>query len=553
MSWSPPHLNGFEVLADTLGEMVSRHTPDGAYTYASGSTTAVFGFTPEELIGRSGYDFVHPDDVDDVRGAHGVLLNGGERVDVNYRCRHKDGAWIFCEAAALAIRDDDGALTEIMIMRRDDGATLEGDALRRMWEICFKQTSRGISVVDPETEAIVSLNPALAEMHRGTVGDFIGKPLRSLFTPGSAADIPDVSETVDKNTFVSYESDHLRLDGSVFPVRTEVMAARDEGGVVRYRIAWYDDLSERQAAERRAGLALRDFEAAFNAAPHGVAIVGLDGAFLHVNQKLIQIVGYPAAEMAGITFQEITHPDDLDADLAQVDALLAGRIDSYEMEKRYFTKDGRLIWVLLAVAIVREEDGSPRHFISQVQDISERKRLEAHTYELANRDPITSLFNRRRFEEELRLAILRCREDGESAALLLLDLDRFKSVNDSDGHVAGDRLIRLVGQTLEERISAPDIAARIGGDEFAVILRDIDLAQARAVAEEVRTAISTTATGRSCTASVGLCRLHGDVPDAETCFRAVDRAMYRAKAQGRDRVVVGSISERRAQDRPAAG
>jgi diguanylate cyclase (GGDEF)-like protein/PAS domain S-box-containing protein len=544
MPWSSPHLNGFEVLADTLGEMVSRHTPEGVYTYASGSTTAVFGFTPEELIGESGYDFVHPDDVDDVRGAHGVLLNGGERVDVNYRCRHKNGAWIFCEAAALAIRDDEGALTEIMIMRRDGTAAIEGDALRRMWEICFKQTSRGITVVDAETEAIVSLNPAVAEMHGGTVGDFVGKPLRTLFAPGSAAGIPD-SVTVDENTFVSYESEHVRLDGTLFPVRTETIAARDEEGTIRYRIAWYDDLTERQAAERRAGLVQRDFEAAFHAAPHGVAIVGLDGSFLHVNQKLTEIVGYPAAELAGITFQEITHPDDLDADLAQVGSLLAGEIDSYEMEKRYFTKDGRLIWVLLAAAIVRDEDGTPRHFISQVQDISERKRLEAHTYELANRDPITSLFNRRRFEEELRRAIGRCREEGESAALLLLDLDRFKAVNDSDGHVAGDRLIRMVGQTLDERISPPDIAARIGGDEFAVILRNIDLAQARAIAEELRTAIAAADTERPCTASLGVCRLHGDVPDAETCFRAVDRAMYRAKGQGRDRVVVGSISERR--------
>jgi diguanylate cyclase (GGDEF)-like protein/PAS domain S-box-containing protein len=475
-----------------------------------------------------------------------VLLNGGERVDVNYRCRHKNGAWIFCEAAALAIRDDEGRLTELMIMRRDGGAAIEGDALRRMWEICFKQTSRGITVVDAETEAIVSLNPSLAEMHGGTVGDFVGKPLRSLFTPESATLIPDVSGTVDENTFVSYEAEHVRLDGSVFPVRTEVMGARDEGGAVRYRIAWYDDLTERQAADRRAGIAQRDFEAAFNAAPHGVAIVGLDGTFLHVNQKLTEIVRYPAAELARITFQEITHPDDLDADLAQVNALLSGEIDSYEMEKRYFTKDGRLIWVLLAVAIVREEDGSPRHFISQVQDISERKRLEAHTHELANRDPITSLFNRRRFEEELRREIARCREGGESAALLLLDLDRFKAVNDSDGHVAGDRLIRMVGKTLDERISAPDIAARIGGDEFAVILRNIDLAQARAVAEELRMAIAAADTERTCTASLGLCRLHGEVPDAETCFRAVDRAMYRAKGQGRDRVVVGSISESRA-------
>src|SRR6201999_2595434 len=230
----------------------------------------------------------------------------------------------------------------------------------------------------------------------------------------------------------------------------------------------------------------------------------------------------------------------------QVDGLLSGEIDTYEMEKRYFTKDGHLIWVLLAVAMVREDDGTPRHFISQIQDISARKRLEEHTYELANRDPITSLYNRRRFEEELRRQIGRCREEDESAALLLLDLDRFKNVNDSDGHVAGDRLIRSVGRALDDRIDEPDVAARIGGDEFAVILRHIDLAQARAVAEELRLAIADADVERSCTASLGLCRLHGDVPDAETCFRAVDRAMYRAKGQGRDRVVVGSISERRA-------
>ncbi len=337
----------------------------------------------------------------------------------------------------------------------------------------------------------------------------------------------------------------MRLDGTTFPVRTEVVAARDERGEAQYRIAWYDDFTERRAAERRAGLAERDFEAAFHASPHGVAIVGLDGRFLHANQKLAEIIGYSGEELLSLTFQEITHPEDLDADLALVDALLTGEIDTYELEKRYYTRDGHLIWCLLAVAIVRDDDGRPRHFISQIQDISTRKRLEAHTYELANRDQITSLYNRRRFEEELKKQISRCRDEGESAALLLLDLDRFKDVNDSAGHAAGDRLIRLVGRALDERISDPDVAARIGGDEFAVILRDIDLAQARAVAEELRLAIADADAERSCTASLGLCRLHGDVPDAETCFRAVDRAMYRAKGQGRDRVVVGSISDRR--------
>jgi diguanylate cyclase (GGDEF)-like protein/PAS domain S-box-containing protein len=546
MPGSSTRLDGFELLADTLGEMVSRHSPDGTYTYASAATRDLLGYEPEELIGTTGHDLIHPDDLADVRGAHTAALNGVGRVDANCRCRHKDGSWVECETTARAARGAAGEVTEVVVVRRDVRDAIAGDALRRQWEICFKRTSRGITVVDATTGTIVSLNPAVAEMHGGTVGDFVGKPLRALFTPGSADRIPDVSDTVDKNAFISYDSEHVRLDGSVFPVRAEVMAARDEKGAVRYRIAWYDDLTERRAVERQAGLLQRDFRAAFHAAPHGVAIVGLDGRFLHLNQKLAEIIGYSVEELRDITFQQITHPEDLDADLTQVDALLAGEIDSYEMEKRYFTKQGHLIWVLLAVAIVREEDGSPRHFISQIQDISTRKRLEEHTYELANRDPITSLYNRRRFEEELKRQIARCRDEGEGAALLLLDLDRFKHVNDSDGHVAGDRLIRQVGRALDERISAPDIAARIGGDEFAVILRDIDLAQARAVAEELRLAITAADAARDCTASVGLCRLHGDVPDAETCFRAVDRAMYRAKGQGRDRVVVGSISERRA-------
>jgi diguanylate cyclase (GGDEF)-like protein/PAS domain S-box-containing protein len=546
MSASSTHLDGFELLADTLGEMVSRHDADGIYTYASDGTSALLGYEPDELIGHSGYEFIHPDDIDDLHGAHVSLMKEDDRVEVRYRHRRKDGSYAECEAIVRAIRDATGEVDELIVVKRDVGDPICGDILRRQWEICFKRTSRGISVVESTTGTIVSLNPALAEMHGGTVGDFVGKPLRTLFTAESVELIPDVSATVDKNSFVSYESQHVRLDGSVFPVRAEVMAAREQVGTALYRIAWYDDLTARQAAERRAGMAERDFEAAFHAAPHGVAIVGLDGTFLHVNQKLAEILGYSVEELVHLTFQELTHPDDLDADLAHIDALLAGEIDTYEMEKRYYTRDGHLIWVLLAVAIVRDEDDSPRHFISQIQDISTRKRLEAHTYELANRDPITSLYNRRRFEEELKQQIARCREQGESAALLLLDLDRFKNVNDSDGHVAGDHLIRLVGRALDARVSDPDVVARIGGDEFAVVLRNIDLAQARAVAEELRLAITSADTERSCTASVGLCRLHGDVPDAETCFRAVDRAMYRAKGQGRDRVVVGSISERRA-------
>jgi PAS domain S-box-containing protein len=102
------HLDGFELLADTLGEMVSRHDLKGRFTYASAGTRDLLGYEPEELIGHSTYELLHPDDVDDVRGAHVALVKGTERVELRYRYLHKDGSYVGCEAIARAIRDAAG-------------------------------------------------------------------------------------------------------------------------------------------------------------------------------------------------------------------------------------------------------------------------------------------------------------------------------------------------------------------------------------------------------------------------------------------------------------
>src|ERR1700761_7735280 len=297
MAGSSTRLDGFELLADTLGEMVSRHDAEGRYLYASAGTRGLTGYEPEELIGRSGYEFIHPGDLDDLRSAHAALVEGNDRVEIRYRHRRKDDSYAECEAVVRAVRDPDGEIEELVVVKRDAGGVVGGDVLRRQWEICFKRTSRGITVTDGRTGTIISLNPALAEMHGGTVGDFVGKPLRTLFTEASWKLIPDVATTLDRNTFVSYDSEHVRLDGTTFPMRAEVMGVRGEDDGTQYRIAWYDDLTERHAAERRAGLAERDFEAAFHASPHGVAIVGLDGHFLHVNQKLADILGYTLGQL----------------------------------------------------------------------------------------------------------------------------------------------------------------------------------------------------------------------------------------------------------------
>jgi PAS domain S-box-containing protein len=118
------------------------------------------------------------------------------------------------------------------------------------------------------------------------------------------------------------------------------------------------------------------FQNAFEHAAIGMALVALDGKWLRVNRSVCEITGYSEAELLQRSFQDITHPDDLDLDLANVRKMLANEIDSYQMEKRYFHKNGAIIWVLLSVSLVRDEEGRPRFFISQIQDITSRKESE---------------------------------------------------------------------------------------------------------------------------------------------------------------------------------
>ena len=144
-----------------------------------------------------------------------------------------------------------------------------------------------------------------------------------------------------------------------------------------------------------------------------------------------------------------------------------------------------MIWVALSLSAIREQSGEVRHFVAQMQDCTERRFFQERLRFLAEHDPLTNLYNRRRFESELERQVQMSRRHGETAALVMLDLDHFKYINDSLGHSVGDRVIAYVGSLLRARLRSSDILARIGGDEFALILPHTDAHDARWLAEEL--------------------------------------------------------------------
>ncbi len=210
----------------------------------------------------------------------------------------------------------------------------------------------------------------------------ISSKLNRQIVPGFEVFIAEAQEHIDDNREWTY----IRKDGSRFPVMLSVTAMRNESGDIMAYMGIADDITERKLAEQERQESEERFRSSFNYASHGIALVGLNGRWLRVNHALCEMLGYSEENLLRRTFQEITHPEDLQTDLEHVKRVLSGEIESYDMEKRYFHASGGIVWVMLSVSLVRDSLSQPLYFVSQVQDITEQKRamqqLQERTSEL---------------------------------------------------------------------------------------------------------------------------------------------------------------------------
>jgi diguanylate cyclase (GGDEF)-like protein/PAS domain S-box-containing protein len=308
------------------------------------------------------------------------------------------------------------------------------------------------------------------------------------------------------------------------------------------------DAMAREESETRWREAERRWQLAFEHSPVGTAIVDQDGQLAQLNDALIDLLGYSRDELHQRTFADITHPDDIDLDLQLFAELLEGVRDSYEIEKRYLHKEGHVVWGLLHVGIIRGEDGSMHSVVGQVNDISARKIAEAQIAHRANHDSLTGLPNRLRLEEVLDA----CISSGSPAGALCCGIDRFKTVNDSLGHDAGDELIRAVAARLRGALPAGMTVGRVGGDEFVVIVPDeADPEALRGVGATLLAAlhdpIGLRGYQHTVSVSIGVTVSSPRHAHADEVLRDAEQALRRAKRQGRARVEFYDPS----QDRPA--
>ena len=309
------------------------------------------------------------------------------------------------------------------------------------------------------------------------------------------------------------------------------------------------DISERERAEKELRAAEWRYRKLVEDMPVGTYVNSLEGRVTYISPHIELVLGYTPEDWVkdgGALFAAILHEDDRE----WVGALSVKCCDEgtvFEEEYRLIARDGRAVWVLDRTVPVCAPDGTPLFRQGFLLDITERKCAEDRLAHLAYHDPLTGLPNRAMFNEHLELVLARARRTGSGAAVLFIDLDDFKLVNDSFGHSAGDELLRQVADRLGAVTRSGDLVARQGGDEFLILIGDFD--GHRAEPEWMRTACDQIArkvqaalhapflvagTELHTSASIGISVFPVDATDAEGMLKNGDIAMYKVKESGRD-------------------
>jgi len=286
------------------------------------------------------------------------------------------------------------------------------------------------------------------------------------------------------------------------------------------------------------------FETFFDHARMGLALADLSTCFVRVNETYAGLLGQPPEDLVGVSFLEALHPEDRASELRRVDQLLDGQAVSLTAEERYVGHDGEVRWVLHGVSVVRGETGEPQWFAVSAQDITERRKVETELRELtaalterAVRDPLTGLANRTLLLERLRSVLARDARTGQSTAVLFLDLDGFKAVNDEHGHGIGDEVLVAVAKRLSAAVRPSDTVARLGGDEFVVLLEGATDEVIETVVERLRTAVVAPLPTLDLKVGVSIGVAVSTRGDGEprALLMAADTAMYTEKRADRNR------------------
>ena len=552
------------MLADNSTDMIFKLDLDFRRTYVSPSCRDILGYEPHELIGKRPANMAHPEDADIVTRSYRDLLVGQGRTTTISRIQHRDGHWVWIEVHKRALLDPKtGAPLGIIGTMRDISARKAAEDTVRANEALlrgvFDHTPDCILVhsVDADgTFPLETCNRAAATVTGFSLDDMSGKPLGEVLPSGCAEKmIANVRHCVDARDVVHIEyasvfgDDRREWDVNLVPIV-------DCGGNVTRVVVTARDTTERKLAEDMVRESRERYRLIADNVADVVVRLGPDLVCHFVSSASRDLLGCEPEELLALPLVDIIHPEDRAAFLHDMERLRRGSPIA-EFRFRARCNDGSHTWV--EATGQRLSDG--HSVILAMRDISRRKQIEDELETanhqlrvLASQDGLTGLPNRRSFNEVFDSEWRRAAREKSPLGLIMLDIDKFKPYNDTYGHQAGDDCLCAVARIIEGSLQRPaDFVARYGGEEFVIVLPNTDEAGTVAVAERIRRSVAASAlehrgnVGGVVTISAGTWTSGAASPsNPRDALQSADGNLYAAKAQGRNRVVHGSLSLSRA-------
>lgn len=407
----------------------------------------------------------------------------------------------------------------------------------RFYRHVIDSTVDGFFMINRERR-FVEVNEKLCELYGYTREEFLGKTPLDFITEESRAELIAQMQRIDTTDHRRYQLTARRKDGSTFPILLNNTTHRDGRGEVVGSFGFITDLTPIVAAQQAVADSERELRRILDSMQDTYYRTDAEGRLLRLSPGVQTLLGFSPDEIVGQRLADFyADPEGRAAFLAALKAG-GGSVTGYEAQMRH--KDGHAVWVLTNAQYVLDAQGKFIGVEGTTRDISEKKIAQERIDFLAHHDPLTELPNRLLVKDRFERAVKHGKRAGTRNALLFVDLDRFKPINDSHGHSVGDVVLRAVAQRLQGCVRGTDTVSRQGGDEFMMILTDLRGGEAAAqVAEKVLAALArpfhVERLAMSLGASIGIVLSPDDGEEFEDLLRKADAAMYCAKRAGGNR------------------
>ena len=512
------------------------------YVQVNERACEMLGYREEELLGKRPRDVTHPDDAQrDVELADQVLHGALQDYQIEKRLLRRDGSVVWARLTATALRDEAGkplygiGLIEDITERRE--AELALKASERRFRDLFDGVPVGVYRIDLDGR-VLDANPVLVELlgfeHRD---DLIGRSTGDLYVEESHRQAWQLLMD-QEGRVLDFETPIYRRDGRVIWVRSHTRALENADGEVTAYEGTVEDITDRRKAEERLRQSEDRFRSLVQHTSDVISLLDANGTVRYESPSGRSLTGWSERERLGQDAFAIVHGDDRAEVRRRFEALLARNDESVRMEYRVEARSGE-VRVCESIFTNQLDNRAVAGVVVTTRDVTERKRAEERLQHEVLHDALTGLPNRVLFLDRLNHCLeRRAKRYAHRAAVLFVDLDRFKMVNDSLGHLVGDELLVEASQRLRSSIRPSDTLARFGGDEFAVLLENLpDASPAVRVAERIQKALAKPfqLAGREVytSASIGIALSQKVTGSPEDLLRDADTAMYRAKGQGR--------------------